>query len=457
LKLWGGNYAGDPDAGFWEFNRSLPFDKRLFAQEVAASRGYVRALGGAGCLSEAEAESLDRALRTLGSSVGEHPELLDSRDEDVHSFVERHLTEAVGELAGQAHLGRSRNEQSVTALRLWLLEAIDRLRSSLGEVVDALVEIGVAASDAVMPGFTHTRPAEPITFGHWAAAHAWGLVRDFDRFQEVRRRTSVLPLGSGALAGTALPIDREALARDLGFDSISENALDAVSDRDFAIDFVFACAQAQTHLSRLAEDLMRFSAPENAFLALPEAFTTGSSLMPQKKNPDALELVRGKAARVTSDVGRLLALSKGLPYGYQKDLQEDKEAVFDAADATAASLRVVAGVVRGTILDRETMARAGARPEMMAAGLAVALAREGVPFRRAHTLVGTWVMTAQKEGATIEGVVGRELGKVAPGLLPRISDLFDPARSVGSKKAPGGTAPESVRVALLAARARTRP
>jgi argininosuccinate lyase len=456
LKLWGGNYSGDPDKDFWEFNRSLPFDRRLVDQEIAASRAYVRALRRCQCLSEAEAQSLETALAALASQVSRSPQILESSEEDIHSFVEARLTEALGELAGQAHLGRSRNEQSVTALRLWLLEAIDRLRAALRLVIESLVEIGLREADAVMPGFTHTRPAEPITFGHWAGAQAWGLVRDYERFGEVRRRTSILPLGSGALAGTSLPLDREALARDLGFDRVSENALDAVSDRDFAIDFAFVCAQTQTHLARISEDLMRFSAPENAFLTLPEAFTTGSSLMPQKKNPDALELVRGKAARVASDLTRLLALSKGLPSGYQKDLQEDKEAVFDAAETTGASLGIVAGIVKGLGIDRAAMARAGARPEMMAAGLAVALAREGVPFRSAHTIVGSIVSAAEKEGASIESVAARELAKVAPSLVPRLPGLLAAEESVASKKARGGTAPDAVRESLLAARARTR-
>src|SRR5206468_12920501 len=242
--------------------------------------------------------------------------------------------------------------------------------------VEALAEQGRAGAEAVMPGYTHTRAAEPITFGHLAAAHAWALVRDHERLADARRRANVLPLGSGALAGTALPIDREALARDLGFAAVSDNALDAVMDRDFAAEFVFACAQAQTHLARLAEDLIGFSGPGYGFFALPDAYTTGSSLMPQKKNPDALELVRGKAARVDADVIRLLALMKGLPAGYQKDLQEDKEAVFDAADAAAASVAVMTGVIAGLGLDREAMRRAAGREEMMAAGLAVALARE---------------------------------------------------------------------------------
>ena len=449
VKLWGGNYTGGPNAAFWEFNRSFPFDRRLLGEEVAASRAYVKALARARAIPEADAARLEAALQDVLSGAGADPR--DAEVEDVHSFVEARLGEIVGDLAGQAHLGRSRNEQAVTALRLWIRSAVDDLRGALASLVAALVEKGREGKDAVMPGYTHTRAAEPITFGHLAAAHAWALVRDHERLADARRRVDVLPLGSGALAGTALPLDREALARDLGFAAVSENALDAVMDRDFAAEFVFACAQAQTHLARLAEDLIWLSAPEYGFFALPEAFTTGSSLMPQKKNPDALELVRGKAARVDADVLRLLSLMKGLPAGYQKDLQEDKEAVFDAADTVAASLAVMAGVVGGLELRRDVMRLAAAREEMMAAGLAVALAREGMPFRKAHGLVGQIVAEATRSGATIGETAARLLPAHSPAVAARLTSLLDPDEAVRAKSARGGTAPEAVQASLDAA------
>ena len=451
MKLWGGNYSADPDKEFWEFNRSFPFDRRLIAEEIAASRAYVRALGRCGAIRPEEADQLDGALERLAQQVQADPACLELDAEDVHSFVETRLTEAVGDLAGQAHLGRSRNEQSVTGLRLWLRRANDRLREGIARLVEALVAQGQTGADAVMPGYTHTRAAEPITFGHLAAAHAWALVRDRDRLGDARRRANVLPLGSGALAGTALPIDRDALARDLGFDEVSPNALDAVMDRDFAAEFVFACAQLQTHLARLAEDLIWLSGPEYGFFTLPESFTTGSSLMPQKKNPDALELVRGKAARVDGDVVRLLALMKGLPAGYQKDLQEDKEAVFDAADATAASVAVMTGVVAGLGLNRDAMHRAAGREEMMAAGLAVALAREGMPFRKAHALVGSLVAEAQKAGLTLREAAARALPAHSPAVAARLESVFDPDQAVRSRAATGGTAPDAVRRSLAGA------
>jgi argininosuccinate lyase len=451
VKLWGGNYSEDPDRGFWEFNRSFLFDRRLLAEEIAASKAWVRALGRSGAIPAEDAGALDRGLDVVfEKSLGE-PGYRDLDVEDVHSFVEERLGEVVGDLAGQAHLGRSRNEQTVTALRLWIRGAIDRLRTGLAALVRALVEQGHAGADAVMPGFTHTRPAEPITFGHLAAAHAWAVVRDGQRLRDARARVNVLPLGSGALAGVALDLDRETMAKELGFDSVSPNALDAVMDRDFAVEFVSACAQLQTHLARLAEDLILFAGPEHAFVELPEAFTTGSSLMPHKKNPDSLELVRGKSARVDGDLMRLLTLLKGLPAGYQKDLQEDKEAVFDAADATLASVAVMTGVVAGLQLRRKAMQAAAGREEMMAAGLAVALAREGMPFRKAHGVVGSLVMDALKTGRPLRETAARKLQRLSPAVAARIDALFDPLEAVRAKSLPGGTAPEAVHAALDAA------
>jgi argininosuccinate lyase len=455
MKLWGGNYSTEPDRAFWEFNRSFPFDRRLLAEEIAASRAYARALGRCGAIPADQAATLDLGLEKVLERARSDAAFLDVDAEDVHSFVEMRLGEEVGDLAGQGHLGRSRNEQAVTALRLWIRGAIDTLSTGVASLVGSLADRGVEGAEHVMPGYTHTRGAEPITFGHLAAAHAWALVRDRERLQDARRRANVLPLGSGALAGTAIPLDREALARELGFEAVSENALDAVMDRDFAAEFVFACAQIQTHLARLAEDLIWLSGPEYGFFALPEAYTTGSSLMPQKKNPDALELVRGKAARVDADLLRLLALMKGLPAGYQKDLQEDKEAVFDAADTAGASVGVMAGVVSGLGLRPEAM-RAAVREEMMAAGLAVALAREGLPFRRAHALVGSIVAEAARAGESLATAAGRVLPPHSPAVAGRLDALFDPTWAVHAKDVRGGTAPHAVRRSLETARARIR-
>ena len=447
MNLWGGNYEGEPDREFWEFNRSLPFDRRLVREEIAASRAYVAALGRAGAIPAADVATLDGGLAQV-LEAATPAALAGAVDEDIHSWVEARLTERIGDLAGQAHLGRSRNEQSVTALRLWIRGAIDGLRADTGALVRALAEKGTSGADAVMPGFTHTRVAEPITLGHFMAGHTWGLVRDHERLGDARRRVNVLPLGSGALAGTAVPLDRDALARDLGFENISASALDAVMDRDFAAEFVFACAQLQTHLSRLAEDLIWLSSPEFGFFLLPEAFTTGSSLMPQKQNPDALELVRGKAARAQAGVIRLLALMKSLPAGYQKDLQEDKEAVFDVADTVVVSVRVMGGVVAGLEFDRKRMRAAAGTEEMMAAGLAVALARDGLPFRKAHGVVAGLVAQARKTGASLRETARRTMAKDHPRLAADVDVLFDPERAVRTRSLPGGTAPDAVRASL---------
>jgi argininosuccinate lyase len=451
MKLWGGNYEASPDAVFWEFNRSFPFDRRLVHEEIAASRAWVRALGRCGAIQAEEAATLERGLDEIVARLAADPKYIEADVEDVHSFVEERLGEIVGELAGQAHLGRSRNEQTVTALRLFAKGAIDALAAGVERLVGALVEQGRSGADAVMPGYTHTRAAEPITFGFWAAAHAWGLVRDRERLRDARIRVDVLPLGSGALAGASLPLDREAMAKDLGFAAISPAALDAVMDRDFAVELVSCCAQLQTHLARICEDLIHFAGPEYGFVRLPEAFTTGSSLMPQKKNPDALELVRGKAARVDAALLRLLVLLKGLPAGYQKDLQEDKEAVFDAVDTATGSVAVMTGVIAGLGLERDVMRQAAAREEMMAAGLAVALAREGMPFRKAHGVVGSLVARAQKSGRSLKAVAAEELAGSSPAVAARLDQLFDPLEAVKAKSLPGGTAPDAVRASLAAA------
>jgi argininosuccinate lyase len=454
MKLWGGNYDASPDAAFWSFNRSFGFDRRLLAEEIAASRAWVRALARCGAIRSEEAATLDQGLEQVLARARAEPSYLELDVEDVHSFVEQRLGEIVGEIAGQAHLGRSRNEQTVTALRLFVRAAIDLLRERVASLVRALAAQGRAGADAVMPGYTHTRAAEPITFGHWAAAHAWPLVRDHERLRDARGRADVLPLGSGALAGAAVPLDREAMARELGFAAVSPSALDAVMDRDFAVEFVSCCAQLQTHLARLAEDLVHFASPEYGFVALPEAFTTGSSLMPQKKNPDALELVRGKTGRVAGDLVRLLMVLKGLPAGYQKDLQEDKEAVFDAADTALGSVAVMTGVVGGLALRREAMRAAAAAPEMIAASLAVALAREGMPFRRAHHVVGALVAEAQRSSRSLRQTAAERLPAISPAVASRLDALFDPLEAVKAKALAGGTAPDAVRASLDAAVAR---
>jgi argininosuccinate lyase len=448
MKLWGGNYESEPDEAFWAFNKSFSFDRRLLAEEIAASQAYARALGRCGAISAEDASRLEDGLAQIFDNANRDPAYVAIDCEDVHSFVETRLGEIMGDLAGQGHLGRSRNEQAVTALRLWLRATSDHLLEGMRLLVEKLVEKGRAAAELVMPGYTHTRAAEPITTGHWMAAWAWGFARDAERLAEARRRVNVLPLGSGALAGTALPIDREALARELGFAAVSENALDAVMDRDFVVDFIHACVHIQTRLSRMAEDLIRFSAPEHGFFGIPESFTTGSSLMPQKKNPDALELIRGKAGRVQGALVRILVLVKGLGAGYHKDLQEDKEAVFDAAETVIGSVAMMSGIIAGLSLNADAMRRAAAQEGIVAAHLTVALARHNLPFRKAHALVGALVAEAQKTGIPLREVAERVLPAHAPHLKERLPELFDVDKVTRAKSARGGTAPEAVLASL---------
>jgi len=456
MKLWGGNYEGDPDRRFWEFNRSFPFDRRLLPYELAASRAWVAALGRAEALPAADAAALIAALDDVRVQADRDPAFLDVDVEDVHSFVELRLGERVGDLAGQAHIGRSRNEQTVTALRLWIRDRVGALAEAVAALVETLCDRGEEGAEAVMPGFTHIRAAEPITFGHLAGAWAWSFVRDRQRLRDAARRADVLPLASGALAGTPLPIDREALAAELGFAAVSDNALDAISDRDFAAEPAFACAQLQLHASRVAEDLIWLSGPEYGLFRLHEAYTMGSSLMPQKQNPDSLELVRGKSGRACGDLQTLLTLQKGLPAGYQKDLQEDKEALFDAVDTALVSVEVLTGVVRGLRLEREAMARAATQPGLMAAGLAVALARAGMPFRRAHERVGALVAEAARAGRPLPEVAAERLAAESPEVAGRTAEIFDPASAVRSRRARGGTAPDAVREGLRRAREAAR-
>jgi argininosuccinate lyase len=370
--------------------------------------------------------------------------------------VERALLERAPDVGPKVRAGLSRNDRVATALRLWLIRHGRSVALSVCDLIDALMERAREHPDALMPGYTHLQRAQPVRLSHHLMAHAFAFERDVRRMLDALGRTDVSPLGAGALAGSTLDLDAHRSAHDLGFGFVAANSIDAVSDRDFVTEFCAALAIAGVHASRLGEEIVLWTTAEFGFAELSDAFSTGSSLMPQKKNPDALELVRGKAARVDADVLRLLALMKGLPAGYQEDLQEDKEAVFDAADTTAASLAVMAGVVGGLTFDRDAMRKAAAREEMMAAGLAVALAREGMPFRQAHALVGTMVAEAARSGVTLREAAARALPTHSPAVAARLAGLFDPDQAVRAKAVRGGTAPEAVRESLEAALKRSR-
>jgi argininosuccinate lyase len=447
-NLWGGRFSGKADPRFAEFNNSFRFDRRLFEVDVQASIAYCAALERAGVLPAEEATQIARGLE----SVRAEGVSAESAAEDVHSYVESRLVELVGDVGRKLHTGRSRNDQVATDFRIWIREALDQIRGLAREVQVALVEFAEENRDVVIPGYTHLQRAQPVLLAHWCLAYFEMLARDRERFAETRRRANVLPLGSAALAGTSFPIDRELLATSLGFESVSRNSLDAVSDRDFCVEFLSGCALAMVHLSRLAEDVILYATSEFGFFALGDAIATGSSLMPQKKNPDSMELVRGKSGRVFGDLMGMLTMLKGLPLAYNKDMQEDKEAVFDCFDTVSECLQVTGTVLRNITVNKERALAAASSGYMNATELADYLVRKGMPFRDAHEVVGKIVLRA------IEA--GDEIGQLPPAELREFSDLIGAdvfealslERTLKTKSQPGGTARELVAAALTQAR-----
>src|SRR5258708_3567662 len=384
-NLWGGRFTGETDRGFAEFNRSFGFDRRLFEVDVRASIAHCDGLAGAAVLTGAESNEIKSALQAILDRAQTDARYFDeSSSEDVHSFVEARLVEMVGDTGRKLHTGRSRNDQVATDLRLWLRDEIDRAALALRSAQEALLDLAEAHPEAAIPGYTHLQRAQPVLFAHWCLAYFEMLARDCERLADVRKRINVLPLGAAALAGTSHPIDRDAVARALGFDEISRNSLDAVSDRDFCIEFAGAASLVMMHLSRLAEDIILYSTTEFGFFELSDAVATGSSLMPQKKNPDSMELVRGKAGRVFGHLAALLATMKGLPLAYNKDMQEDKEALFDTVDTVNASLAVTATVLRNLRLNEARAHAAATLGYLNATELVDYLVRMGLPFRVSH-------------------------------------------------------------------------
>ena len=453
-KLWGGRFAGKTDPGFAEFNNSFRFDRRLFSADVTGSVAYCEALERAGVLTADEGSQIRRALAEILAQGNTDATYFNaSSAEDVHSFVEARLIELTGDLGRKLHTGRSRNDQVATDFRLWLRDAIDDLDAVVHDAQTALLEFAETNRAVIMPGYTHLQRAQPVLLAHWCLAYFEMLARDRERLREARGRVNVMPLGSAALAGTSFKIDRDALASSLGFTAVSRNSLDAVSDRDFAVEFLSACSLLMVHLSRLAEDIILYATTEFGIFELGDAIATGSSLMPQKKNPDSMELVRGKAGRVFGELLALLTTLKGLPLAYNKDMQEDKEAVFDAYDTVAASLRVSATVLRNISVNAERARASAATGYMNATELADYLVRHGMPFREAHEVVGRIVMRA------IE--LGKELDQLSLSELLPFSTLFSEdvhialslEQTLSSKSQAGGTAPEAVASALAAARA----
>ena len=445
--LWSGRFDTAPDAAAFEFGASFRFDRRLFEDDVTGSIAWARAIAKAGVLPAGEAAQIEAALSRLLERARVEPDFVNGPDEDVHSFVERLLVEQLGDAGRRLHTGRSRNEQVSLDLRLYLRRRIPALQRTLAGVIAALADQAAAAGDALMPAFTHFRPAQPVLVAHFLLSHAAPLRRDFERFGAARDEADALTLGSGAIAGTAYAIDVEALARDLGFSKIVDNSVDASSDRDFAASFLFACALTMVHLSRLAEDLIILCGDEHKFFELSDALSTGSSMMPQKKNPDPLELVRGKTGRAIGHLVALLTTIKGLPTGYNKDLQEDKEAVFGAEDTLNGCLAVARSVVSGLTLNRGRAA-AAASGLLLATDVADYLVGKGVPFRRAHEIVGALVRKLVAEE--------RDFGSLSLEEWRAASDKFDadvvarvtPGVSVAAKRTPQSTAPEAVAARL---------
>ncbi|HET6973547.1 MAG TPA: argininosuccinate lyase [Pyrinomonadaceae bacterium] len=444
-KLWGGRFEGKIDPGFAEFNKSYGFDRRLFEVDVTASIAYCDALVKAGVIEAEEGAQIRDALETILKSGADEV----NSAEDVHSFVEARLIDLIGDVGRKLHTGRSRNDQVATDFRLWLRGSIDELNETIRDAQTSLLDFAEANRDVVIPGYTHLQRAQPVLLAHWCLAYVEMLKRDRERINEVRRRVNVMPLGSAALAGTSFPINREALATALGFEGVSRNSLDAVSDRDFAVEFLSACSLIMVHLSRLAEDIILYATSEFGFFHLGDAIATGSSLMPQKKNPDSMELVRGKAGRVFGDLMSLLTTLKGLPLAYNKDMQEDKEAVFDALDTTSASLRVTATVLRNIGIDKERATAAASSGYMNATELADYLVRKGMPFREAHEVVGKIVMRAIESGKELEEM---ELKQFSDLIAEDVYEALSLERTLGAKNQIGGTAREVVHKALNADR-----
>ena len=451
-NLWGGRFSQETDPSFTRFNNSFAFDRRLFAVDIRASVAHCNGLAAAGVIAREEADKINAGLQTVLDHADDSAYFEQMASEDVHSFVEARLAEIVGDAGGKLHTGRSRNDQVATDLRLWLREAIDQVSNGVRTTQLALLDFADANSAAVLPGYTHLQRAQPILLAHWCLAYFEMLARDRERLSEVRHRVNVLPLGSAALAGSSFTIDRDAVARELGFESVSRNSVDAVSDRDFCVEFVSACSLIMVHLSRLAEEVILYSTSEFGFFELSDAVATGSSLMPQKKNPDSMELVRGKAGRVFGHTVSLLTMLKGLPLAYNKDMQEDKEAIFDAFDTTHACLEVSALVLRNVKLNVDRMQAAASKGMMNATELADYLVHKGVAFRAAHEIVGRIVIKAIEKDIELGELPLDELRAFSNEIQDDVFAALTLEQTLGSKSLTGGTAPERVAEALHVAR-----
>ena len=454
MKLWGGRFETGPSQVFEQFSGSLHFDRKLIFADIEGSQAFARALAQQGILSAEEGQQLVAAFAAIGEEA-RHPAYLDGAgDEDVHTFVIRKLNEKAGALAGKIHTGRSRNEQVSLDVRLYLRAAVDTLLQQIAALLQELLRLARKYPQAVIPGYTHLRRAQAVLWPHYILAYFEMFWRDRERLEQTRARINVLPLGSGALAGSGFPFDRDAIAAGLGFPEITRNSMDVSADRDFALDFLYASSLVMLHLSRLSEDWILYSSEEFNWLTLGDGVTSGSSLMPQKKNPDSLELIRGKSGRVFGDLTSLFVTMKGLPMTYNRDMQEDKEPLFDAFYQTSGSLAMAKVIAETVVLNPAVPAAAAEESWVVATDLAEELARNGVAFHRAHQLVGQLVLESVKNGKKPSDWTAASLAAFAPEFKPEMARLLTPFEGMKTRELPGGTGPFAVANALVQAESR---
>ncbi len=455
MTLWSGRFSTKLNEQAWTLNTSLPFDQRLAVQDVRGSIAWAGALQSVNVLTKDEHSQIINGLGAIEKEFAENKFTFLESDEDIHTAVERRLGELIGAAGGRLHTGRSRNDQVATDFRLWMLDALSMLDEAIQGLQSVLCDLAEALQSTLMPGYTHLQRAQPVTFSHWLLSHFWPLQRDRERLDDLRDRVAVCPLGSGALAGTAFPIDRASLAQTLGFDSANQNSMDGVSDRDFVAEYLFCCSLCGVHLSKLAENIVLFTTAEFGFIELSDAYSTGSSLMPQKKNPDMFELTRGKSGTMIGLLTGFLSTLKGLPSTYDKDLQEDKVPVFQATDTLLAILPVLAGALKTMTVNQEGMS-AAIDASMLATDLADYLVRKGMPFREAHAVAGKAVRAAAEKGVSLDEFSLNEWQTLGP-IEADVKDVFDAMESIKRRNAIGGTSPQSVKNQIQIAKSTLTP
>jgi argininosuccinate lyase len=450
-KLWGGRFAGGVDPLAWQYNASISFDFRLAKVDVQGSKAWAKGLHKAGVIRAEELDLILDGLEKISHEIETSEFCIQPADEDVHTAIERRLTELVGAAGGKLHTGRSRNDQVATDLALWMFEALEVIEKNIKEVQLSLIKRSEKDFGIIINGYTHLQQSQPILLSHWWLSHFWPLMRDRQRLAELKKRASVLPLGSGAMAGTPYPIDREFLAAELGLDSISPNSIDAVANRDTVAEFLFTASLLAVHLSKLSEALILFSTAEFGFIHLSDAYTTGSSLMPQKKNPDTLELTRGKTGTIIGRLTGLLAALKGLPSSYDKDLQEDKMPLLETYDSLCLMLPVMAGLLESLEVDAGRI-HSALNPAILATDLADYLVAKGIPFREAHSLVGQVVRKSEELHVPLHQLPLKDFIAVNPAFTADVFDVFDFDKSISKRNLPGGTAPAAVQEQIALAK-----